>query len=140
MVKVVSVRIEENTAEEYARVYGKTYTGMQIAAESFLSLRKRTFETLKGVFTKEELTALVDSFNGSMRQEKYLNKSVLVVQVEDSEKFDNIANRHNLDYSSFISKIKGLTECQAYFLMDRIFLFMDNNTDNVQLFLNDFNF
>lgn len=127
MKKVTSTRVEEEILSKYAEIYKSAAAGTTVAIESFISLRVRTLNEIKGIFTNEEITAIVANLNGTMRQEAFMYKSVFIASIEDGEKFDHLSTQYSFDYAEFIKKIEKLTEAQSYFLMDRIFLFWENN-------------
>lgn len=119
-MKAITIRLNEKTVSAYETDYKNATSAATQAAESFWIIRRYALNELKGIFSKEEITALCDIFNGTIIQPEFSNKSVLIAQLEDSEKFEDISSRHGFDYEKLQSKIEQLTSAQVFFLIHEI--------------------
>ena len=63
-MKNITIRADEETLGMLTEINVKQTTAAQTAIEVFAWLRKATLHELKGMFIREELIALLDSFNG----------------------------------------------------------------------------
>jgi hypothetical protein len=107
--------------EKYTRLYGKPTTGASRAAHAFVHLRAATLHELKGMFTRAELSAMVDNLNAVMFDPAYAaNNNVLRAGIEDGQKYDGLLTNWNVDPEDIYTKIALLTAAQCYFLMDEI--------------------
>lgn len=130
--KKVTIRLDDNTMATYLKQYKEITPAVQNAAQVFLQLKRYTMLELKGMFIREEILALVDCLNATMRQDEYMRRSVLIANMEDSETLDDISGRWEFNPIHFHQKLDNLTEAQAYFLMDRIYVFweMESSKEN----------
>jgi hypothetical protein len=122
--KNVNFRASENIAEQLEKFYDSKGGGAERIVPGFFSIRKYTLHELKGKFTKDELSALIDAQNGVLLQaELQANKGVLLANVADFEKFGNGISRHKAKPDQLYKKIDQLTASQAYFLQNEIEVF-----------------
>lgn len=119
-MKPITTRLSEKTISAYEADYKNATSATTQAAEGFWILRKYTLTELKGVFTGKELIGLCVMFNGTIIQPEMSVKSVLIAQIEDSEKFDNMSSRHGFDHNTLMKKIEKLSSAQVYFLIHEI--------------------
>jgi len=125
-MKNISLRTEEKIANELAAIYENTSKGAAIAVEAFPYMRKYTLDELRGIFTKEELSAIVNSLNSIIMQaELMISKDVFVAHLEDSDKFEGLAEIWGIDFVKLSEKIERLSSVQVYFLQDEIRRFWD---------------
>ena len=84
-----------------------------------------TEQKLKNLLTKQELTVIADSFNGTIidPDQPFFRKEVLIGQIEDSETYEDISTRFNIDLTKLIDKLKLLTDTEAMILMEYIYKF-----------------
>lgn len=123
-MKQVTIRIEDLIAEMLSEVDFKPTTASQVVVELFVYLRRATLLELKGRFTEKEITVLADIYNGVMPTWRYLSsKDMLIAEVEDSQHFDGVCDRHGADFSVLIEKIKGLTAAQVAILQLELYRF-----------------
>lgn len=129
-LKNTNFRLTEDVRNELKNLYGSHAAGLEFHIPGMLKLRQYTLHELRGVFTKEELTAIVDSQNGTMLVVDYLpNVGVMAAHLEDFEKFENGISRHGANPQVLLQKINKLTASQVYWLQDDIKVFWDNNGD-----------
>lgn len=125
-----TIRLDENTSSLYSKRSDQLSPALYQAVVAFMQLSKLTLLELKGKFTKSELVAIIDTLNGTMREDRYMRPAFLLAEMEDSEKLDGISSRHEFDFTSFREKLVTLTEAQTYYLMDRIYLFWERESSS----------
>lgn len=132
--KNVTIRLDDNTLAAYLKQYKELTPAVQNAAKVFLQLKRYTMLELKGMFIKQEILVMVDCLKGIARNDEYLRRSVLIANMEYSgtdedlkysKSIEDIPGRCEFDPTSFHKKLEALTEAQAYFLMDRIYIFWE---------------
>lgn len=129
MSKNATIRLPEETQNRLKENFGGIQTAISLIVEPFEKLRILTLSELKGYFTKEEMTALVDSQNGTMLTPDFIyNKSFLIAQLEDFEQLEAGFSRHNADYGNVIGKINSLSQSQVYFLLISIHISWNTGT------------
>lgn len=116
-----SIRLSPNTEAELVKLYGSAYAGGTRAAESYLWIRKYSLKTLKGKLTRSELSALIDSQNGSMFEEQFaINHSAFIAHIEDADQFDNIGARWGINVKGLIQKVTIMSVSEIFFLQEEI--------------------
>lgn len=129
-MKNVTIRINEETATQLSEISERPTTAAQEALEAFIWLRRATLYELKGLFSREEIIALLDSFNGLIPTWRLMvNPSTLVAHTEDAERYQGSLSMHQADPESLIAKLKKLTPAQATTLQLELWAFW-NRSDN----------
>lgn len=106
---------------KYERLYGRPTTGAARAANAFLYIRAASLHEIKGMFTRPELSAMVDNLNAVMFEPAWAtNRSMLRAGIEDGQQFDGVLTKWNVNPDALYEKIETLTSAQCYFLMDEI--------------------
>ena len=127
-MKQTTIRFDEQTEKALTEIDLRPATASQTIIDVFIHLRRATIKELKGRFTREEITALADSFNGLMPTwQLMVNPSVLVAHTEYAEQFDGAISRHQADPKVLIKKLSELTAAQATILQLEFIRFW--NTD-----------
>ncbi|SHJ06400.1 hypothetical protein SAMN05443429_108101 [Cruoricaptor ignavus] len=126
-MKTTTVRLSENTSVELAKDFENFTTAVQLILEPHRRLRKVVMKELKGLFSKEEITALVDSQNGVMLTPAFIyKKDFLIEQLEDFELFESGISRHGAEKEELIEKLSGISNSQVYFLLLEIHAFWNS--------------
>lgn len=133
MSKNVTLRIQE---EMYDRLssneQGINQTVLGII-EEHQQLLKYSEEELRGKFTPEEWTALIDLVNSQMLVPQYICvKSLMMATVEDGEKFEGTLTRHGADLGTMIKKMETLTAAQTAAMMKRAKRFWENPGNSIE--------
>lgn len=130
MSKNATIRLPEEIQGKLKENFGGIQTAISLIVEPFEKLRVLTMKELEGFFTKEEMTALVDSQNGTMLTPDFIyNKSFLIAQLEDFEQLESGFSRHNADVAKTIEKINTLlSQSQVYFLLISIHISWNTGT------------
>ena len=116
-----SIRISPQSDAELKKLYGSAYAGGTRATEAFLWLRRYTLKGLKGKLTRDELSALTDIQNGLIFEEQFaVNHYAFVAHIEDSDWFDHIGERWQVDVKALIKKVEQMTTCEIFFLQEEI--------------------
>ncbi|MBV5334194.1 MAG: hypothetical protein JZU49_00120 [Sulfuricurvum sp.] len=116
-MKNVTIRLDDQHARMLTEIDAKPTTAAQIAIEILNLTRRSTLNELKGVFSREEITAMADSFNGLIPTWKIMcNTSVLVAHTEDAEKYQQSASQHGAKIDELLEKLSKLTAAQAAIL------------------------
>lgn len=131
--KNITIRLDEQQAEQLKKNYGQISTAAQLILEPHERLRKTAMAELQGYFTREELTALVDSQNGTMLTPDFIyNKTFFLAQLEDFEQLENGISRHGADADALMDKVRNLNSGVVYLLVMDIMTFWQagNNFDD----------
>ncbi len=138
-MKNLSIRVSDNTIKSAEKIYGTKVTGCQIAVEGYFEIQKRTVSELKGKFTPEELSAIVDNLNGVMIQSQFkANTEVLWHHLLDGDEYDGLFSKWGIDSAEFKGKVLSLTSAQAYFLQDCAQNFWGKDPAILKDFINTF--
>lgn len=113
--------ISEDLENELARVYKNKTSGAETVLIAWQNLRSYTIETLKGIFTHDELLGIVDAYNETTFEPRFASHSqFLKIEMEDAEKFQNQSSKFNYDQKKILEKINKLQSAQVYFLLEEI--------------------
>jgi len=116
-----SIRLNPQTEAIYLKDYGSAYAGATRAAESFLWLKRSSLKGLKGKLSRQELTALVDSFKWSIFEEQYaIHHNMLIGHIEDSNQFESLGDRWGIDIPALIEKVNSMSIAEIFFLQEEI--------------------
>lgn len=137
MSKNITLRIPE---EIYDRLssndQGINQTVINIL-EEHQQLLKYSEEELRGKFTPEEWTALIDLVNSEMLMPQYICvKQLMMATIEDGEKFEGTLTRHGADLDTMRNKMETLTAAQTAAMMKRAKRFWENPRNNVEKWSN----
>lgn len=140
MIKTINVEAQDFVLEEVKRLYSLQKEGLASFLTNYFYLRKSTLRTLVNVFERNELIALVDMFNGTMHNSQISTPDILVVIIEDSETYENISKRHDLNLNKLLDKVKSLSHIQTMILIEEIagFWNVESNGSNLDDFINRF--
>lgn len=127
-MKPVSLRIEDDLMGMMAEISVRPTVSVQTAIEVLLYLRRATIHELKGRFSREEITALADSFKRLVPTWRVMcNTDVLVAHFQDAEKYQYSASSNGADPLALIEKIKQLTSAQASILQLELWAFWNRD-------------
>ena len=149
--KNITIRVSEETAEFLSKVYENTTAGATMCVEiveqmirqsgsdphtlvssiQFLQqIRAYSMREIKGVFTAPEWCYMADSLNGTMITPEFrCNTGGLIASVEDSDDFDNLSEKWNVDVKALCDKINTLTGAQVDAVYFRIETFWDHSAE-----------
>lgn len=134
-----SFRIDQPTKEELSQIWGSVSAGATKAVEAYVNLRKRVLQDMKGYFSKDELTALVDNQNGTIFSPDLFSISGTWVHgVEDGIKYDGLDSRWNIDRDDLIEKLNALSDVQAYFMREEIDRFWSDTDSDLEEFVSKY--
>ena len=141
-MKKINVSLQEKDFKMLQDLGGK-YTPMALmCVQNFLYTQRYTRLELKKIFTKNELTAIVDSYNGTIYSPEWASmKDAMLGQIEDSEKFESISSRWDIDVKALCDKIRKLTASRCLQLQFEIYRFWNIKeayNNNLDMFLNVF--
>lgn len=130
-MKNISIRLDDRTAAMLPDLSMRPTTAAQAAVETLLWLRQATLRELKGLFTRDEIIGLADSFNGLIPTwEIMVNPSVLVAHTEDAEHFQQSLSMHSADPAILLPKLEKLTAAQATILQLELWAFWNRDESN----------
>lgn len=75
-----------------------------------------------------------------MHNSQFSTPDILVVIIEDSETYENISKRHDLNLNKLLDKVKSLSHIQTMILIEEIagFWNVESNGSNLDDFINRF--
>jgi hypothetical protein len=118
--KNVTIRLDEDDIKTFVALYHTSSNGVTIAANDFLLLREKTLKELENLLSETELKILVKCLSKLDRKKTYMVRANLLLHLEE---YLEEALKNNADFSTLHKKVEKLTNAQAYFLMDTIFIF-----------------
>ena len=100
-----------------------------VEASRLLKLsRQYSIRELKGVFTVDELCFFADSLNGTMITAEFrFNAGALIAHTEDSEAFDGLSSKWDVNIAVMIEKINKLPSSAIDALYCEVERFWDNS-------------
>lgn len=114
--------------------YGNGIDGkVEMLAVTFNDLYILTKKELKGLFTRNEVLGIAQTFCGTMFTK--FNKQYLLMEIEDSIQLDGMDGMFGFDGTLLINKIKGLTEFQCMTVIGMVNEF--RKTSNGKLISNE---
>jgi nitrate/nitrite-specific signal transduction histidine kinase len=130
-MKNVTIRIDAENESMLNEISTKPTTATQEIIEVFTWLRKQTIHELKGMFTREEIIGLADSFNGLMPTWRIMcNPSALLFHTEDAEKYQSSISMHGGNIETLVKKIEKLSSAQATILQLELWAFWNRDENN----------
>jgi citrate lyase beta subunit len=137
-MKNITIRTDAEVTGMLSEINVRQTTAAQTALEVFTWLRKATLHELKGKFTREEIIALIDSFNGLMPTWRIMcNTQVLVAHTEDAEKYQQSLSMHGAT-TDLIYKLAILTSAQATILQLELWAFWNRDDENASPNIEEF--
>lgn len=98
--------------------------------QEFASIRRNSLREIAGKFTPEEWKYLADSLNVTMITPEFRTLTAgLVASVEDSNHFDKLAEKWQVDTDTLIAKINKFTGAQVDAVYNRIQQFWNDPAD-----------
>lgn len=123
-MKATPTRISYKLINEYGKLYTNYREGIERSLEGYLLIRERSIRRLKGLFSNDELSAMIDSFNGTMMLPEFMtNTSIFLAHMEDSFKMDYLSDRWGINCNKLTEKLKGLNDFDTYVLQEEIYRF-----------------
>ncbi len=139
MDKSITTRLDDKTVKMLETTFDSNYNGIRIATESFFVLRSKMQSEIKGIFSGNEIKAIIDMFNGTMFDPQLAQKAVLKAEIEDSEKYEGTLKRWEVDKAVILSKVDNMTEAQAFFVIFEAWNFWYSKKEkNLDNFVNEF--
>lgn len=131
--KNITIRVSEQTADFISSNFENPTQGATICVETIQQMLKTGIQVqdmainlqflqqirayskreIKGVLTANEWKYLADALNGTLITPEFrCNAGGLIASIEDSNDFDNLGVKWNVDIPGFIEKIRKLTGSQ----------------------------
>lgn len=133
-MKNITIRVDDRIQAVLNEISEKPVTATQEALEIFMILRRTTINELKYVFTKEEIIALLDSFNGLIPTWDYVaSADTLAWHMSEAEKYAGAATRQGANPDKLIEKLKGLTSAQSTILQLELWAFWNRSDEPANL-------
>lgn len=129
-----------NAVEGHYSSQGK---GLSRMVSNWFILRRTILPGMYGLFTRDELTAIIISQNGVQFDMKLAVKDVIIFNLHDCEKHDRIISSTGSDEDTLIRKIERLSHAECIFLVDEIWRFWNIKSaygtprPNAEAFLKD---
>jgi hypothetical protein len=113
------------------KIWGTSYQAGTRAIEAYKWIRRYSVNSLKGKLTKKELSAIVDSLNGSMFEDQFaINHVAFIAHLEDADKFESLGVRWGINIDSLKKKIEKMSPAEIYFLQEEINRFWTLESEN----------
>lgn len=97
-------------------------------------IRAYSKRELKGLFTANEWKYLADSLNGTIITPEFrCNQGGLIASIEDSNDFNNLGAKWEVNVPEFVEKVKQLTGAQIDSVYMQIEMFWKQNESGVDI-------
>lgn len=119
----IQVRIDEHIANLLTKHNPdqEIRANIEHTAECFVTISNSAIASLRGIFTKQELTGIIQSLNGTMFQPQIaIIKDVFIAHLEDSERYEKISLNFGFSFSDLLAKVKQLNQFQLFSLQEDI--------------------
>ena len=131
--KVISLRLPVEMVGALAKKGNSVNQAVIESITKLNTLERYSMKELRGVFTESEWVALLDAFNGtSITTDFRYQPEFVSAQIADSDMYDGIGAKFNVDISALCEKVDKLTAAQVDSLYTRIETFWDN-TDTIKI-------
>lgn len=122
-MKKVIISISQTDAKKINSMYPTQKEGIETAMQNYLAIRDNALRELQGIFTREELIALVDMYNAIIYDPRFAGPQFLQIQIEDAEAFESTVTRQSANLEQLIEKVKNLTHAQSLVLIEECWRF-----------------
>lgn len=96
-------------------------------------IRKRSQNELKGMFEPAEWSYMADSLNGTMITTEFrCMQGALIASVEDSDLYDGLGAKWDVEVNKLCDKIAKLTAAQVDAVFTRVEAFWDSEEKNLE--------
>ena len=150
--KNITIRVSEETAEFLVKNYETPTAGATLCVEiveqmilqsgsdpnslvnsmQFLQqIRAYSTREIRGKFTVDEWKYMADALNGTMITPEFrCNQDGLIASIEDSNDFDGLGAKWNVDVIGFTEKVKQLTGAQIDAVYTNVEKFWNDTKDD----------
>lgn len=103
----IGARITDQTAEFLRSTFGSVNAGGEYIAGAFPALYQRTLRDLRGIFSVDDLSLMIDCHNGSVLIPGMAGQH-LEIAVRDSMELDDIDAKWGVDRKKMMDRIRQL--------------------------------
>lgn len=122
-----TVRYDESVRRALNDIDEKPTTAAQFVLQIFPGLRRGVLQELKGMFTREEIIAMADAWNGTMPTWNYLSiPKMFLIHMEDAENYEAAISKHGAKPAEMLEKIGRLNAAQCAILQLELYIFWNN--------------
>ena len=132
-----TIRLSEQDQKIFAALYGSFYAGATHALESYLHIRRVTLREIREVFSRSEWLVMIDTLKGIMKNPQFMaNPSALPAVMEHAKLYNKVSIKLGVEnYHEFLNKLNKLTSAQAFFTLDEIFRFWEDDKRDIEQFI-----
>ncbi|MCK4761927.1 MAG: hypothetical protein KAW12_06990 [Candidatus Aminicenantes bacterium] len=114
--KRMSVRLTHHTGSDVAIFLEKNFKnksrGVNEILDKYLELRKVAMGQMKGMFSREEINAMIEAVEGVEVNNLWVGNNLLLTTVQKAA----LGKNWDIDTPSLIDRLKALNNFQAFFL------------------------
>jgi len=124
-----------------AEIIGGTGEELISRLQELEAITKIATREVTGMFTRQELIAMIDALNGTLiNREILFVPGWLVIEMQDAEALDGTCSRHGADAGELIAKLDTLNHTQAYALYNLIrgFWMSDDQSRDLDRFVDQY--
>ena len=128
-MKNVTLRIDDALYNEMSKNEGISFNEqINASLRKLAAIEKASMNELRGRFEGSEWKAIVDSLNGTYTQDETFRYSqdALIAHMEDSDLYECIGAKWNIDVKLLCKKIKSLSSAQVDALYCRVEKFWEH--------------
>lgn len=138
-MKNVTLRIEDALYNEMSKNENCSFNEqINAALRKVAAIEKASLNELRGRFTTSEWSAIADSLNGTWLQDETFRytHTALVAHMEDSDLYEGIGKKWNVDVKRLCEKIKQLSAAQIDALYLRVEKFWEHPETDIDAWAN----
>lgn len=113
--KNIGPKVDQSALNELGKIFENTNRGATFVLELFPLLYKLGLTELKGLLSKNELSLIIDKFNGSMLDPQFAGRT-LNIDLGDFCLFDNAHIKWGVDKEQMLATIENLDNASRTFL------------------------
>lgn len=112
----------------------------QVAVNRFIlytiELEKRFSIELKGIFTRSELSLIIDAENGTMINTQYWgSQQMMAIHLNDAHNLDGLGTKWGVDIDHLIEKIEEMPKSLFLFFHEQVYRFWNEGENSLEEFL-----
>ncbi len=111
-MKAIAPKISDTAAEFFPQLFSNLHKGVTYALEIWPTLYKRTLIEMRGRFTADELTLIVEAFQG-LNLNPDIPGQFAGINVSNAIDLKRLEDKRSVNKKTLVKKIEGLTIFQT---------------------------
>ncbi len=118
------IRVLERLLENITSRYASANGGVNRALYLLENLEKRLTAEIRGLFTEDQLKAILDANNGTLISEPFWgSQRAMVIQMQDGDEYDQLGKKWGVSIEAICNKINKLSPAAFLYFHEEIYRF-----------------